>query len=388
MKLAFDTLAVHAGREDFRQLGIHVPPIDLSTTNPMADPAECGEELGHLASGGDVRKCAVYARLYNPTVGRFEKALSQLEGTEATVAFASGMAALSALLLGAREDGDHVVAVRPMYGSSDHLLASGMLGMRVDFCRADEVGDHVRPETALVFVETPSNPTLDLVDIADVVRQAGRVPVCVDSTFATPVLQRPVEHGATFVLHSGTKFLGGHGDVVAGTISTTEAWAQRLRSVRVMTGALLHPLGAYLLHRGLQTLPLRMRAAQANARALAERLSGHPAVARVHYPGLPGGDPRGVLGRQMKGPGSLLSFELRGGLDAALSLLSRVRLATPAVSLGSCDTLIQHPWSMTHRVVPPETKRAMGVTEGLIRVSVGLEDTEDLWNDLEQALAG
>src|SRR5690606_11890455 len=278
MKLAFDTLAVHAGREDFRELGIHVPPIDLSTTNPMGDPVECGEELGHLASGGDVRNCAVYARLYNPTVGRFEKALSQLEGTEATVAFASGMAALSALLLAVREDGDHVVAVRPMYGSSDHLLASGMLGARVDFCRPDEVGDHTRPETALVFVETPSNPTLDLVDIADVVRQAGKVPVGVDSTFATPVLQRPVEQGATFVLHSGTKFLGGHGDVVAGTISTTEAWARRLRSVRVMTGALIHPLGAYLLHRGLQTLPIRVRTAQASARALAERLSGHPAV--------------------------------------------------------------------------------------------------------------
>jgi len=387
MKLAFDTLAVHAGREDFRELGIHVPPIDLSTTNPMGDPVGCGEELGHLASGGDVRNCAVYARLYNPTVGRFEKALSQLEGTEATVAFASGMAALSALLLAVREDGDHVVAVRPMYGSSDHLLASGMLGARVDFCRPDEVGDHIRPETALVFVETPSNPTLDLVDIADVVRQAGKVPVGVDSTFATPVLQRPVEQGATFVLHSGTKFLGGHGDVVAGTISTTEAWARRLRSVRVMTGALIHPLGAYLLHRGLQTLPIRVRTAQASARALAERLSGHPAVARVQYPGLPGGDPKGLLGRQMKGPGSLLSFDLRGGLDAALSLLSRVRLATPAVSLGSCDTLIQHPWSMTHRVVPPETKREMGVTEGLIRLSVGLEDPEDLWADLEQALA-
>jgi len=386
MKHAFDTLAVHAGREDFRELGVHVPPIDLSTTNPMGDPIGGGEELGHLASGGDVRSCPVYARLYNPTVGRFEKALSQLEGTEATVAFASGMAALSALLLAVKEEGNHAVAVRPMYGSSDHLLASGLLGVEVDFCSADRVGEVIRPETSLVFVETPSNPTLGLVDVADVVRQAGKVPVCVDSTFATPVLQRPVEQGATFVLHSGTKFLGGHGDVVAGTVSTSEAWARRLRSIRVMTGALIHPLGAYLLHRGLQTLPLRVRAAQASARAIAERLGGHPAVAEVHYPGLPGGDPQGLVGRQMKGPGSLLSFELRGGLDAALSLLSKVRLATPAVSLGSCDSLIQHPWSMTHRVVPPETKREMGITEGLIRLSVGIEDTDDLWSDLEQAL--
>lgn len=387
MKKALDTMAVHAGREDFRELCVHAPPIDLSTTNPLPDPLTGGEELGHLALGGDMRSSAVYARLYNPTVARFERGLSQLEGTEATVAFGSGMAAMSALLLAVKEEGNHVVAVRPMYGSSDHLLASGLLGMEADFCTADEVGAHIRPDTALVYIETPSNPTLGLIDIADVVRQAGKVPVCVDSTFATPVLQRPVEHGATFVLHSGTKFLGGHGDVIAGTLSTSEAWASRLRQVRVMTGALVHPLGAFLLHRGMQTLPLRVRAAQANARALAERLGGHPSVERVFYPGLPGGDPQGLLGRQMHGPGSLLSFELRGGLDAALALLSKVRLATPAVSLGSCDTLIQHPWTMTHRVVPEDTKRETGITEGLIRLSVGVEDAEDLWRDLEQALA-
>lgn len=387
MKKALETLAVHAGREDFRELAVHAPPIDLSSTNPMPDPQLGGEELGHLAMGGDLRESPVYARLYNPTVGRFERGLSKLEGTEATVAFGSGMAAMSALLLAVKEEGRHVLAVRPMYGSSDHLLASGLLGVEAEFCVADEIADRLRPETALVYIETPSNPTLDLVDIAEVVRQAGKVPVCVDSTFATPVLQRPVEQGATFVLHSGTKFLGGHGDVVAGTLSCSEAWAARLRHVRVATGALAHPLAAFLLHRGLQTLPLRVRAAQQNARALAERLSGHPAVGKVFYPGLPGGDPKGLLGKQMHGPGSLLSFELEGGEAAALALLTKVRLATPAVSLGSCDTLIQHPWSMTHRVVPPETKRATGITEGLIRVSVGIEDAEDLWRDLEQGLA-
>lgn len=387
MKKTLETLAVHAGREDFRKLQVHAPPIDLSTTNPMPDPLEGGMELGHLAEGGDLRDHAVYARLYNPTVGRFERGLSQLEGTEATVAFGSGMAALSALLLALKEEGKHVVAVRPMYGSSDHLLASGLLGLEVDFCKAEEIADRLRPDTALVFIETPSNPTLDLIDIADAVRQAGKVPVCVDSTFATPVLQRPVEQGATFVLHSGTKFLGGHGDVVAGTISTSEAWAARLRQIRVMTGALTHPLAAFLMHRGLQTLPLRVRAAQANALALAERLSGNRAVRKVFYPGLPGGDPKALLGKQMHGPGTLLSFELEGGEAAALKLLSKVRLATPAVSLGSCDTLIQHPWSMTHRMVPPEAKRACGITEGLIRLSVGIEGIEDLWEDLEQGLA-
>lgn len=387
MKKALETLAVHAGREDFRDLGVHAPPIDLSTTNPMPDPLAGGAELGHLAMGGDLRENAVYARLYNPTVARFEKGLSQLEGTEATVAFGSGMAALTALLLAVKEEGSHVLAVRPMYGSSDHLLASGLLGVEAEFCAADEIAGRIRPETALVFIETPSNPTLDLIDIEEVVRQAGKVPVCVDSTFATPVLQRPVEQGATFVLHSGTKFLGGHGDVVAGTISCPESWAARLRHIRVATGALTHPLAAFLLHRGLQTLPLRVRAAQKNARALAERLGGHPAVRKVFYPGLPGGDPKGLVGRQMHGPGSLLAFELEGGEAAALAFLSKVRLATPAVSLGSCDTLVQHPWSMTHRVVPPETKRATGITEGLLRLSVGIEDVEDLWRDFEQGLA-
>lgn len=386
MKKAFDTLAVHAGREDFRERGLHAPPIDLSTTNPMSDPVAGGEELGHLAMGGEPRGNGVYARLHNPTVARFERGLAQLEGTEATVAFGSGMAAMSTLLLALKERGSHVVGVRPMYGSSDHLLASGLLGMEADFCQADEIADHIRPETALVYIETPSNPTLGLIDIADVVRQAGDVPVCVDSTFATPVLQRPVEQGASFVLHSGTKFLGGHGDVIAGTLSCSEEWAKRLRHIRVMTGALLHPLGAFLLHRGMQTLPLRVRAAQQNARALAERLGGHASVERVFYPGLPGGDPQGLLGKQMHGPGSLLSFEVAGGLDAALAFLGRVRLATPAVSLGSCDTLIQHPWTMTHRVVPEEDKRACGITEGLIRLSVGVEDAEDLWRDLDQAL--
>lgn len=388
MKHSFETLAVHAGREELRELGVHALPIDLSTTNPMPDPALGGDELGHLAMGGAMRSNAVYARLFNPTVGRFEAALSQLENAEASVAFASGMAALTALVLAAKQKGGHMVAVRPMYGSSDHLLASGLLGMEVSFCRPHEIGDHLREDTSLVFIETPANPTLDLVDIADVVRQAQGVAVAVDSTFATPVLQRPIDQGATIVLHSGTKFLGGHGDVVAGTLSANEEWATAFRQMRVVMGALLHPLGGYLLHRGLQTLSLRVRAAQEGARSLAERLTGHPAVARVFYPGLPGGDPKGLVGTQMKGPGSLLSFELHGGEAAALALLKRVKLALPAVSLGSCDTLIQHPWTMTHRVVSPEDKLAGGITEGLVRLSVGIEDPNDLWADLSAALEG
>lgn len=388
MKRSFETMAVHAGREDLRDLGVHALPIDLSTTNPMPDPELGGDELGHLAMGGGLRSNAVYARLFNPTVGRFEAALSQLENAEASVAFASGMAALTALVLAAKQKGGHMVAVRPMYGSSDHLLASGLLGMEVSFCQAHEIAAHLREDTSLVFIETPANPTLDLLDIADIVRQAGDVAVAVDSTFATPVLQRPIDQGAAIVLHSGTKFLGGHGDVVAGTLSSSEEWAVLFRQMRVVMGALLHPLGGYLLHRGLQTLPLRVRAAQEGARSLAERLTGHPAVEKVFYPGLPGGDPKGLVGTQLKGPGSLLSFELKGGEAAALELMKRVKLALPAVSLGSCDTLIQHPWTMTHRVVPPADKLAGGITEGLVRLSVGIEDPNDLWADLSAALGG
>jgi cystathionine beta-lyase/cystathionine gamma-synthase len=225
------------------------------------------------------------------------------------------------------------------------------------------------------------------VDIEDAVRQAGDVPVVVDSTFMTPVLQRPLEHGAAMVLHSATKFLGGHGDVIAGIVATSEEWATRLRRVRVATGALLHPIGAFLLHRGLPTLAVRVKTAQDNARIIAERLARHPAVAAVHYPGLPGQDPRGLVGRQMAGPGSLVAFELAGGFEAAARLLGAVRLMVSAVSLGSTDTLIQHPAALTHRCVTEEGRASTGISDNLLRISVGLEDPEDLWADLEQGLA-
>lgn len=388
----FSTRAVHAGRADLPALGVHALPLDLSTTYPFTDLDAATHSLDVLVEGRAEAPNAVYGRLHNPTVARFETALAALEDAEAAVAFGSGMAALTAVLLAAKQDGGHVVGVRPLYGTSDHLVSSGLLGLDVTWTSADAVGEAIRPETSLVIIETPANPTLALVDIAAVVARAGGppeeggVPVLVDSTFATPVLQRPLAHGATFALHSATKFLGGHGDVIAGVVATTEAWARRLRQVRVATGALLHPLGAYLLHRGLQTLALRVERAQATAQTLAERLAEHPAVEVVHYPGLPGGDPAGLLGRQMDGPGALLAFEVAGGHEAAVRLLRNVRLATPAVSLGSVDTLIQHPAGLTHRVVDPEARAASGISEGLIRLSVGLEAADDLWADLDRAL--
>jgi len=384
--LSLETQAVHAGREVLHEQGIHAMPIDLSSTYPVQDLDEGGRSLEAMAMGGLPIGSPVYARLYNPTVARYEQALAQLEGAEECVAFGSGMAAVTASLMAAKQRGNHIVAVRPLYGGTDHLLASGMLGLEVTWAEADGIAAAIRPDTAMVIVETPANPTLALLDLDDVVRQAGKVPVLVDNTFATPILQNPIKQGATLVLHSATKFLGGHGDVLAGLVATNNDWAVELRKVRVITGNVLHPLAAYLLHRSLPTLPLRVRSQQAGAMVLAERLAKHPAISAVHFPGLAGQDPKGLLGRQMKGPGSLMAFELVGGFDAAVTVMSEVKLMTPAVSLGSVDTLIQHPAALTHRVVNAEAREHSGVSQSLMRLSVGLESPEDLWADLEQAL--
>lgn len=383
----FQTRAVHAGRDDFNKLCVHAPPLDLSTTYPIADLDVGSASFDALIGGAATAANPIYARLHNPTVARAEKGIALLEGAEACVAYASGMAALTALLMDRAQHGKHVLVVRPLYGTSDHLLESGICGMQAEFITdAGQIASHLRPDTALVMIETPSNPTLNLIDIRAAVVAAGKVPVAVDSTFATPVLQRPIELGATYVWHSATKFLGGHGDVIAGVVCCSEDNAHPLRTMRAATGALLHPLAAYLLHRGLPTLKLRVEAAQANAMVLAQRLVDHPAVAKVHYPGLPGAPNGHLIGTQMSGPGSLMSFEMKGGHDAAAQMMAKVKVMTSAVSLGSIDSLIQHPAGLTHRMVPEDVKLATGITPGLLRFSVGLEDVEDLWEDLLQAM--
>ena len=384
--LQLDSVAVHAGREDLASLGVHALPIDLSTTNPLADIELGGSSCEALAGGGfpEPSGGAVYARLWNPTVARFETALAALEHAPAAVAFSSGMAALTAAILTITHETGcrHVVALRPLYGGTDHLLATGRLGTEVTFCSPEEVANAVRPDTGLVVVETPANPTLELVDIGAVSTAAGGVPVLVDNTFATPVLQNPLEHGAGLVLHSATKYLGGHGDVVAGVVACGDDLAAGLRRTRAVTGAILHPLGAYLLHRGLQTLPLRVRAQQASAQRIAEWLTTHAAVSRVRYPGIDD-DPRGVLGSQLRGPGAMISIELEGGYQHALQFTSAVRLFTHAVSLGGVDSLVQHPAALTHRPVAPEARPSAS----LVRLSIGLEAATDLIADLDAALA-
>ena len=383
--MRIETLAVYAGMEGLAESGSHVPTIDLSTTNPLPDIEAGGDSYENLATGGDLiaGHSAVYRRLWQPGVARFEEALAALEAAEGAVAFSSGMAALTACLIATVAAGKpHVVALRPIYGGTDHVLDTGLLGTEISWCDEDGVAAAIRADTGLVILESPANPTLEMVDIRRIVDQADDVPVLVDNTFATPVLQRPIEHGAMLVLHSATKYIGGHGDAMGGVVATNRDWMTRLRQVRALTGGLLGPFEAYLLHRGIRTLPVRVRAQQATAIELATRLQTHPMVARVRYPGLPGQDPRGLLGRQLDGPGSLIALEIVGGYEAAARFIEGCRLVSHAVSLGGVDSLVQHPASLTHRPVAAHARPDGGV----VRLSIGLEHVDDLTADIVAAL--
>ncbi|MGD7789010.1 trans-sulfuration enzyme family protein [Propionibacteriaceae bacterium Y1700] len=381
--VASDTRAVHAGREDL--VDSHVPPLDTSSTYPLPSIEAGGAAYEQLATGGRPRPgdSYVYQRLWNPNVDRFERALASLEEAEEGVAFASGMAAISACLLATVADGrPHVVAVRPLYGGTDHLLSTGLLGTQVTWATPDTIADAVRDDTGLVVLETPANPSVELVDIAAVVAAAGEVPVLVDNTFATPVLQQPLTLGATLSVHSATKFIGGHGDLLGGVVATNGDWAARLRRVRAVTGGLLAPASALQLHRGLQTLPVRVRTQSEHAHKVADWLGSRSDVTQVRYPGLADCDPTGLVGRQMAGPGSMLAFSLVGGFEAAARVAEACQLIVHAVSLGGVDSLIQHPAALTHRPVAPEARP----DAGLLRLSVGLEDPTDVIADLAQAL--
>lgn len=376
------TTAVHAGRDDLADLGVHAVPLDLSTTYPARESESEALRVDAIVTGEEPPGSPVYGRLGNETVRRFEFALAELEGTEAAVAYSTGMAAMSACLLAAVSAGKpHVVGVRPLYGTSDHLLGSGLLGNRISWASSPhEVADLIEPDTGLVVAETPANPTLAEIDIRALADTCGDVPLLIDNTFATPVLQRPATHGATYVLHSATKFLGGHGDTMGGVVACDERAARTLRQIRHATGAVLHPLGGYLLLRGLSTLPVRVRASAQTAGDLADRLAADERVKTVHYPAYRSDRPDG----QLCGGGALVAFEVEGD---ARAVVAGVRLITPAVSLGSVDTLIQHPASLTHRIVDPADRHAGGINDSLVRLSVGLEHVDDLWADLDKALA-
>jgi methionine-gamma-lyase len=306
------------------------------------------------------------------------------------------MAAVSTVFFALLSGGDHVVCGDSVYGPSRVVLARdfsrfGISPTFVDTSDAEALRGAVNGSTRLVFLETPANPTLAVTDIAlaaEIAHRAGALLV-VDNTFMSPVLQKPFRHGADVVLHSVTKFLNGHSDVVGGIlVFRDEALWRRVRSVLHYLGGTMDPHQAWLVLRGVKTLALRVRAAQESARAVAAMLDGHPAVASVRYPGLPGYPGADIMARQADGPGSLISFELLGGVEAGRKLLERVRLATLAVSLGGVETLIQHPASMTHAAMSRKERLDAGITDGLVRLSVGCEATEDLLRDLEEALTG
>lgn len=386
LRAGLGTLCAHAGREHLRVQGAHVPLIDLATTYPVLDPDAAERAYDDLAAGAPGAEEGVYARLHNPTVAGYESAVARLEGADDAVAFSSGMAALTAVLLAVRRTHSHVVGIRPLYGGTDHVLSQGLLGLDVSWVAQSEVADAITPETGLVICETPQNPTLGQVDIAAVAAAARDVPLLVDNTLATPILQQPLRHGAALVLHSATKALGGHGDVLAGIVAARADRARWVRQIRVLTGAVLHPMAAYLLHRSLQTLELRVIKAQQNAETIVGMLLEDERIERLYYPGL-GNDPRPeLLGAQLAGGGALVSFAPRGGAAVARRLMQSLRLITPAVSLGGVDTLIQQPAALTHRCVDEAAREEHGVDASLLRLSVGVECATDLLADLDRGL--
>lgn len=374
-----DTLAIHAGQAPDAETGAVMPPIHLSSTFAQSGP---GQHRGFE-----------YARTDNPTRRMLEHCVAALEGGDVGLAFASGSAASSAIL-GTLAPGEHVVACDDVYGGTFRLMdkvyaPAGLEFTRVDMTDPARVAAALRPNTKLIWVESPTNPLLKIVDIEAMARLcAPGVRLVVDNTFATPVLQRPLALGAHVVVHSTTKYLNGHSDVVGGVIVTSDAaLAARLRFLQNAVGAVPSPFDCYLVLRGLKTLPIRMRRHCEIAVGLARFLAAHPAVSVVRYPGLPSHPQHALAVRQMTLPGGMISCELRGGFDAARTALAATKLFVCAESLGGVESLIEHPASMTHASLPAEARAALGIGDGLIRLSVGLEAEADLRADLAQALA-
>jgi cystathionine gamma-synthase len=341
-----------------------------------------GERPGHI-----------YSRNTNPTVDAFEEKLRQLEAAEAVTSFSTGMAAVTGTLLTLLSPGDRVVSTKDTYGGTSQLFLTLLprLGIPVTLC---ETTDHAALEQAiaaggrLLYLETPTNPTLKVVDLARLCaagRKAGAV-VVVDNTFATPINQRPLDLGADLVVHSATKFLGGHADALGGAVCGGRELVQRIFHHREITGASLHPMSAYLLLRGMKTLHLRIRQQNESALRIAGWLAAHRAVEAVFYPGLPSDPGHAVAARQMRGFGGVLAFTLRGGFEAVRRALPRLRFAHLAANLGAVETVAGPPATTSHVECTPEERRALGIPEGLIRYSVGIEDADDLVADLEQAL--
>jgi len=386
--LDFATLAVHAGEGPCPATGALDTPIYQSTTFVSADSDEMAAVYGEEKPG------YMYTRYGNPTIHALEAKLAALEGGEAALATSSGMAAVSTAILGYVKTGDHVVAARSLYGATYNFLnrklpRMGASATFVDSTCAEDFEKAIQPNTRLIYFETPSNPVLDVVDIAAVaaVGRAHGIPTIVDNTFASPALQQPLRLGITVVVHSATKYLCGHGDAMGGAIIGPRDYISLLVHEIIRDyGGVISPFNAWLILRGIRTLHLRMPAHCSNAQRIAEFLSGHAKVEHVNYPGLPDHPGHGLAKKQMKAFGAMISFEAKGGYAGGKQVMDRVKLFARAASLGDTRSLIVHPASTSHRAVPPEERRAIGITDGLVRLSVGIEAAEDLINDLDQAL--
>ncbi len=383
------TQIIHAGQHPDPATGAVSTPIYQTSTFAFRSADEGAARF----AGRD--KGYKYTRLGNPTVAALEECVATLEGGCGAIGAATGMAAVNAVYLAFLKAGDHVVGTDALYGPSRLILENeysrfGVAATFVDTSDVANVAAAIRPETKLVYLESPANPTLKLTDIAacaEVAHRAGAL-VVVDNTFASPVLQRPLDLGADVVLHSMTKFLNGHTDVVAGiVVAGREEHLARLRQVHLATGGTMDPHQAWLVLRGIKTLGLRMERAQANALAVARFLEGHPKVSWVRYPGLASHPQHDLAQRQMKGGGAIVSFGVAGGLAAGKTVIETVEIATLAVSLGGVETLIEHPASMTHAGMSRPEREAAGISDDLVRIAVGCEDVEDLIDDLGRALA-
>ena len=389
-KCGLGTTAIHAGTLKNLYGTLAMPIYQTSTF--IFDSAEQGGRRFALEEDG-----YIYTRLGNPTTTVLENKIAALEEGEAAVATSSGMGAISSTLWTVLKAGDHIVTDKTLYGCTFALMNHGLtkFGVEVTFVdtsNLDEVKKAMKKNTRVVYLETPANPNLKIVDLEALAKLAHTNPntlVIVDNTFATPYMQKPLKLGADIVVHSVTKYINGHGDVIAGLVITNKELADQIRFVGLkdMTGAVIGPQEAYYIIRGMKTFEIRMERHCKNARVVADFLNKHPKIEKVYYPGLETHPGYEIAKKQMKDFGAMISFELKGGFEAGKALLNNLSLCSLAVSLGDTETLIQHPASMTHSPYTKEEREAAGITDGLVRLSVGLENIEDIIADLEQGLA-
>ena len=385
----FATRAIHHAYDPQDHEGALTPPLHLTSTYAFKS-AEAGGEMFAGEQEG-----YIYSRIGNPTCDLLERRIAALEGAEAGLALASGMGAITAALWTLLSPGDEVIIDKTLYGCTFAYMRHGLTKFgititHIDMTSPDALRAAISDKTRLVYFETPANPNMRLVNIAEIAsiaHEAG-ARVIVDNTYATPYLTRPIELGADLVVHSATKYLGGHGDLIAGLMAGPAELLTEIRlfGLKDMTGAVMSPFNAMLILRGLKTLSLRMERHCLSAMEVARWLEEQPEVAKVHYPGLDSFEQKALAQTQMAKPGGMIAFELAGGLDAGRAMMNRLQMIQRAVSLGDAETLIQHPASMTHSTYSPEERAEHLISDGLIRLSVGLEEVEDILDDLEQAL--